>query len=421
MLHSPNEDISARRISVRRLQQMFSALQYRNYRLWFTGQLVSLVGTWMQAAAQGFLVFQLTHSPAYLGYVSFAAGAPSCVLMLLGGVYADRVPRQKLLIATQAIMMVLALILAGLTFLRIVQPWHIIVLALLLGVATAFDAPARLSFILEMVERKDLANAIALNSILFNLGVLVGPAVAGLVYVSWGPEWCFTINGLSFIGVIAALSLMRLKPFVPKISTTTPVNDFMEGIRYALSNKILCCLLSIVGFLCLFGTVYMTLIPAWAETVLGGDAATNGWLLSCRGLGAISGAMMFAALGRFKLKGRLLSIVIFCFPLMILLFSSARSIPLALVLMAGVGWSNMITFNLLNSLLQSQVADEYRGRIISLYTFGIFGLTPLGSLLVGWEAEYWGEPTALLANSLVILILATLVFSVVPQLRHLQD
>jgi len=181
-----------------RYKDTFAALQYPNYRLWFIGQLVSLVGTWMQSTAQGFLIFDLTHSAAFLGYVSFAAGVPTWLLTLYGGLIADRVPRRKLLIMTQTTMMVLAAVLAFLSFTHRVQPWHIIVLAAFLGIANAFDAPARQSFVAEMVDRKDLTNAIALNATMFNLGVVVGPAVAGLVYAWLGPSWCFTINSISF-------------------------------------------------------------------------------------------------------------------------------------------------------------------------------------------------------------------------------
>ncbi|PLX97370.1 MAG: MFS transporter [Desulfuromonas sp.] len=402
-------------------RQMFAALKYRNYRLWFLGQLVSLVGTWMQTAAQGVLVFDLTESSAYLGYVAFATGAPSILLMLFGGVYADRISRRKLIILTQATMMFLAFVLATLTFSHTVQPWHIILLAFVLGIANAFDAPARLSFVLELVDRKDIANAISFNSILFNLGVLIGPAAAGLVYVALGPAWCFTINGVSFLAVIAALSAMQLQPFVPRARATAPLDDFREGLRYALGTRIIRTLLSLVAILCLFGTVYMTLIPAWAVRVLGGDAATNGWLFSARGLGALSGALMIAALGRFKSKGRLLSFGTFVFPLMLLIFATVRYVPISLLLMVGVGWANMFTFNLLNTLIQSLVSDDFRGRVVSLYTFGIFALTPLGSLFVGWEAEYWGESTALIANSMIVLSYAFFVYLKVPLIRSQSD
>jgi MFS family permease len=198
-----------RRVSAR---GTFAALQYPNYRLWFIGQMISLVGTWMQGTAQGYLVYELTRSPAYLGYVGFAAGVPSWLFMLYGGVIADRMSRRTLLVITQTCMMLLAFLLAGLTFTGRVQPWHIIVLAFLLGTANAFDAPARQAFVLEMVDRQHLTNAIALNSTMFNLGTAIGPAMAGITYSLFGPAWCFTINAFSFLAVIAALLLMKLKP-----------------------------------------------------------------------------------------------------------------------------------------------------------------------------------------------------------------
>jgi MFS family permease len=197
-------------VSANPQRRPFTALQYPNYRLWFVGQLVSLMGTWMQITAQGFLVFELTHSPAFLGYVAFAAGVPSWLLMLYGGVIADRVPKRSLLVATQISMMLLAFGLAAITLLGQVQAWHVLVFAFLLGVANAFDAPARQSFVLEMVSREDLANAIALNASMFNAGAVVGPAVAGLCYASFGPGWCFLLNGSSFVAVVTALLLMRL-------------------------------------------------------------------------------------------------------------------------------------------------------------------------------------------------------------------
>ena len=203
------------------LKRTFTALRYRNYRLWFIGQLASLIGTWMQTTAQAFLVFQLTNSPAYLGLVGFASGVPSLIFMMYGGVIADRMPRRNLLIVTQSSMMVLAFILAALTFTGWVQPWHIIVLSLLLGTANAFDTPARQSFVSELVEREDLGNAIALNSTMFQGAMAVGPAVAGITYAVLGPAMCFAINGISFLAVIAALLMMRVKPTVARVRATS--------------------------------------------------------------------------------------------------------------------------------------------------------------------------------------------------------
>ena len=197
------------------VRRTFIALKYPNYRLWFGGQLISLVGTWMQATAQGYLVYTLTGSAKWLGLVGFAAGVPSWLFTLYGGVIADRIPRRTLLLITQTVMMILAFILTGLVYWNIVQPWQIVLLAFLLGIANAFDAPARQSFVVELVDRPDLTNAIAINSTMFNLATVVGPAVAGLTYAAFGAAMCFAINGLSFLGVIIALLLMKLKSQPP--------------------------------------------------------------------------------------------------------------------------------------------------------------------------------------------------------------
>lgn len=414
------EQVGSRPFPQVRLKQTFAAFRYRNYRLWFIGQLISLVGTWMQTTAQGYLVFQLTHSPVYLGYVGFAAGVPSWLFMLYGGVIADRIPRRRLLLFTQSFMMVLAFILAALTFSNRVQPWHIIVLALALGVGNAFDAPARQSFVLEMVERDDLANAIALNSSMFNLATVVGPAASGIVYALVGPAWCFTLNGLTFLGVIIALLMMRLKPFVAPNRATAALDDLKEGLRYIQANPAIRTLISAAAVISLFGLAYMTLLPAWAVTVLGGDETTNGWLQSARGLGALSGALMIASLGRINYKGKLLTIGMFAFPGMLLLFALARWLPFSLLALVGVGWGFMILFNMANTLIQTLVSDELRGRVVSVYTLSFFGLMPLGALLAGAVAEIIGEPLTIILSALISLGFGLFLWIRVPALRQLE-
>lgn len=414
------EQVGTRPLPQLGFSQTFAAFRHRNYRLWFIGQLISLVGTWMQTTAQGYLVFQLTHSPMYLGYVGFAAGVPSWLFMLYGGVIADRIPRRRLLIITQSVMMLLAFVLAGLTFTNLVRPWHIVLLALALGVVNAFDAPARQSFVFEMVGREDLANAIALNSSMFNLATVVGPAVSGLVYALVGPAWCFTINGLTFLGVIIALLLMHLQPFVAPARTTAALEDLREGLGYIRDHLPIRTLIGVAAIISLFGMAFMTLIPAWAVSVLGGDETTNGWLLSARGLGALSGALMVAALGRINYKGRLLTIGLFVFPVMLLVFALVRWLPLSLLALVGVGWGFMVLFNMANTLIQTIVPDELRGRVVSVYTLSFFGLMPLGALLAGGVAEVIGEPLTLILSALISLGFAIFLWLRVPALRRLE-
>jgi MFS family permease len=402
------------------LNQTFAALKYSNYRLWFAGQLASLIGTWMQTTAQAFLVFELTHSPAYLGYVGFANGLPSWLFMLYGGVVSDRVSRRILLIITQTAMMILAVILAVVTFLNWVQPWHIIVLAFLLGVANAFDAPARQAFVLEMVDREDLSNAIALNSTMFNSATVVGPAIAGVTYALFGPAWCFTLNAISFLAVIVALQLMRLKPPAMRARRTSALYDLKEGLRYTASHAIIRMLIVVTAVISLFGMIYSTLMPAWAVSVLGGDAATNGWLASARGAGSLTGALMIASLGRFKFKGKLVTLGMFVFSVLLLVFAAVRWTPLALLVLVGIGWGFMLVFNLMNALIQTQVTDELRGRVMSIYSLVFFGVMPLGSLLGGAVAEWTSEPTTVVLSALITLSFAVFLWVRKPELRALE-
>jgi MFS family permease len=402
------------------LRQAFTSLKYRNYRLWFMGQLASLVGTWMQTTAQGFLVFQLTHSPVYLGYVGFAAGIPAWLFTLYGGVISDRMSRRTLLIITQTSMMILAFILASLAFANAVQPWHIVVLAFLLGIANAFDAPARQSFVLEMVERQDLTNAIALNATMFNSATAVGPAVAGVTYALLGPAWCFTINGISFIAVIVALLMMHIKPQPPRVRVTSALEDLKEGLGYVAMRPRIRALILLAAVTSLFGMGCFTLFPAWAVQILHGDSTTNGFLQSARGVGAVLGALMLASLGRFQSKGKLLTLGTFVFPVLLLVFAAVRWVPLSLLALVGIGWGFVMMLNTANALVQTVVSDELRGRVMSIYTLGFLGMMPVGALLAGGAAEVTSEPMAVVLSALIMFGFAVWLWLHVPQLRALE-
>lgn len=397
----------------------FAALKYRNYRLWFMGQLASLVGTWMQTTAEAFLIFQFTHSPAYLGYVTFASGIPT-LLMLYGGVIIDRMPRRNLMVITQTSMMILAFILAGLAFTGLAQAWHILLLAFLLGIVNAFDAPARQSFVVDLVGQEDLTNAIALNSTMFQSATVVGPAVAGLTYAAFGPAWCFTINGISFIAVIVALLLMQIKPRTVRPRATSAQQEMIVGLRYSMKHPIIRTLVAIVGMTGLFGIVYVTLFPAWAVTILHGDAATNGWLQSARGFGALLGALTIAVLGRFKWRGRLLIIGTFVFPSTLIAFAVVNWLPLSMAVLAATGWGFLITANMAGTLLQTLVPEELRGRVTGFYSLMAFGSVPLGALAGGAMAEWVGLPLTIIAGATVLLLFSGGLILSVPRLRHVE-
>ncbi len=399
-------------------KQAFTALKYPNYRLWFWSQMFSLFGTWMESTALAFLVYELTKSPAYLGLVGFAGGVPTWFFMLYAGVIADRVPRRNMIIVTQTAMMLLAFILAALTFLHLVQPWHILAIALLLGVANAFEAPARQAFVLEMVPLHDMTNAIALNGAMFNAATAVGPAVAGLVYAFMGPAWCFTINGVSFIAVIVALALMKLKPFVPKPEKTSALTDLKEGIKYVAGHQMVRTIIGLIAVVALFGIAYATLLPAWAVKVLGGDAKTNGFLQAFRGLGAMAGALVIASLGQFRFRGKLLTLGTLSMPALILAFAFVRWTPLSLALLFGAGVSQIFIFNLCNALVQTFSPDGLRGRVMGVYTFVFFGSMPLAALAVGATAERLGEPAAVIIGAAAMLLAAVLLWIFFPKLRQ---
>ena len=397
---------------------MFAALHHQNYRFWFCGQLVSLFGTWMQATAQGFLVYQLTHSARYLGFVGFAAGVPTWAFTLYGGVVADRFSRRAVMVVTQTMMMVLAFILAALTFLNRVQPWHILLLALLLGTANAFDAPARQALASELVPREDLTNAIALNATMFNMATAVGPAVAGITYAMFGPGWCFTINGLSFIAVILALRLMKLDVRAPARRAGGSFAQLTEGIRYVLREPVIRTAIGVVAVTSLFALSMATLVPAWAVKVLHGDATVNGLLLSARGLGSLAGALLLASLGRTAARGRLLTMGSLVYPVLLFGFAWLTWLPASLLALAGVGVATLFVINLANAIVQTSTPDGLRGRVMGAYMWIFFGCMPIGALWIGMTAEHLGEQTALIINAGLAMFCCLAVALFVPKLRR---
>ena len=371
----------------------------------------------MQRTAQAYLIFDLTKSPIFLGYVGFAYGIPSWLFMLYGGALADRFPRRTILLIAQIGMMILAFILAGLTFTGFVQPWHIIILAFLLGCANAFDAPARQAFVTELVDRSDLTNAIALNSSMINTATVVGPAVAGLTYAAFGPAWCFTINGFTFIAVIVALLLMKLAPFKPVDRSVSILKEIKEGLIFVARKPSIRTLIVNLGILSLAGLGFVTLLPVWAVDVLGGDATTNGFLHTARGLGALSGALLIAAIGQSFSQGKLFTVATFVMPISLLLFSFTRILPTSFTTLLCVGWGFMVIINLSNTLVQTNVTDELRGRVMGIFTFTFFGLMPIGSLVNGVIADQIGAPLTIQINALILLATALILFVLFPIIR----
>ncbi len=402
------------------LARTFAALRSPNYRLWFVGQLVSLVGSWMQTTAQGYLVFELTRSTSYLGYVGFAAGVPSWLFMLLGGVVADRLPRRTVLILTQTAMMLLALLLAALVATGHILPWHIVALALALGVATAFDAPARQSFVVELVAREDLTNAIALNSTMFNSAVVLGPAIGALVYAAVGPAWCFALNALSFLAVIAALARMNVPAPQTPPAADSALRLVRTGLRHTAQDRTIRTLIATLGLMSFLGIGLLALLPAWSVNVLGGDVRTNGLLLSARGVGALVGSLMIAYLAHHTRRGQIWTLGSLLMPVALLVFGFSRWLPLSVAAMVGVGCCFMMLANTANALVQSIVSDALRGRVMSVFTLVFFGAMPLGSLLTGQTAAWIGVTETVLLNSGLLAIVAAYVYLRLPFVQALE-
>lgn len=401
------------------VQQTFSALKHPNYRLWFAGQLVSLVGSWMQSTAQGYLIYQLTGSTQFLGYVSFASGFPTWLFTLYAGVVGDRISRRTMLIITQTTMMFLAFVMAMLVFTGAIQPWHIILLAFLAGVANAFDAPVRQSFVVELVEREDMANAIALNATMFNGAVVIGPAVGALVYDLVGPGWCFTLNAISFLAVIAALALMQILPMERPAHKNSAFQDMRDGFQFVKNSPAVSAVIVNIAFFSLFGFSVLTLIPAWAVKVLGGDVTTNGWLLSARGIGSLVAALMIAYFSHRQIKGKLWFIGNMTMPLLLLMFAVTNWLPFSLTLMVLIGWAFMMVTNSSNALIQDQVPDHLRSRVMGIYTLIFFGMNPIGSLIVGWLASAVGEQPTVLIYGAILLATSIMIAFRLPHVRKL--
>ncbi len=384
--------------------QVFRALRNRNYRLFWTGSFLSNIGTWMQSVAQGWLVLQLSNSPFWLGVVGFAGSLPILVFSLVGGVVADLFDRRKLLLLTQTALMGLALGLGVLTELRLVTVGHIAGLALLSGVMTALTLPTYQAIVRDLVEPEDLMNAIALNSIQFNLSRMIGPTLAGFAVGAIGVAGCFYLNAVSFLALIFALCRIRL----PRVSATPTTNSlwegFLEGLAYVRTQGRILRLLSIVAAISLFGLPYITLLPIFARDILRCGATGLGYLMASSGLGAVLGALVLARLGNFRYKGALAVLGGMAFGLATFGFALSRTFSSSLLFLCIDGWAMVSSVAVVNTLLQTHVPGHMRGRVMSMYTLSFMGMMPIGNLLMGTLAEWIGAPWALALGGVSITV-----------------
>lgn len=393
------------------LRTSLRALRYRNYRLFFIGQGVSLIGTWMQRVAMGWLVYRLSDSAFLLGLVGFTNMIPTFILMPIAGVLVDRWNRHRIIVATQTLAMVQAFILAGLVVTGLIQVWHIIVLGLLLGVVTAFDGPARQSFVVHMVDhREDLGNAIALNSTAFNIARLVGPSVAGALLALTGEWLCFLLNAVSFLAVIVALLMMK----VPRHTTSEPPKDVLrslkEGVAYTYANAPIRTVLVTLAIVGLMGMQYGTLMPVFARDILHGGPQAFGLLLTSTGCGALVGALYLASRTGSIALGRQIPLAIGLFGTSLVMFSLSHHLWLSLALMVTTGFGQIVHTASSNTVVQTIVDEDKRGRVMSLYMMAFMGTAPFGNLLAGWLASAIGAPNTLLVSG-GACVLAALYFA----------
>jgi MFS family permease len=404
----------ARRLAANTLR----ALRHRNFQLFFGGQIISLTGTWMDSVAQSWLIYRLTGSSVLLGLVNFANQIPVFLLSPLGGYVADRCSRHRIVIFTQAASMCLALTLAGLTLSGKIRIWELFVLAALFGVVNAFDVPARQSFIVEMVGREDMTNAIALNSSMFNGARMVGPAVAGLLVARVGEGWCFFANGIRYIAVIAGLLSMQLGPFSQKPVTTSAWANIREGFSYVARTGPIRLLLLTLAVLSFAGLPFTVLMPIFAEGILHRGAQGFGILMGCVGMGAMCGALLLASRQGISGLSRWLSVAACVLPLALAGFAFSRDLELSCVLLLLAGFSMMIEVGSINTLIQSMVPDHYRGRVMSVYSMMLIGMGPVGSMAAGFLAEHIGAPWTIFSGAVVCMVSAWVFAMRVTAFRH---
>ena len=394
------------------------ALSSRNYRLFFCGQCISLIGTWMQHVAMSWLVYRLTGSAFLLGLVGFAGQIPVFVLTSFAGVFIDRVNRRNLLVLTQMLCAVQASLLAFLTLSGHIQVWHLVLLSLFLGTVNAFDMPARHSFIIEMVEhKKDMGNAIALNSAMFNSARLVGPSVAGLLVGAFGEGICFLLNAISFFAIIFTLLAMNIPKRKTDVEHLPVFRGLKEGYQYAFRFRPILYLLVLMALIGLMGMPYMVLMPVFARDVLHGGPQTFGFLIGASGIGALTGSLYLASRRSVLGLAKLNAFAIGVFGAGIIIFSFSRTLPLSLCVLFFTGFSMIIHMASSNTMLQTIVDEDKRGRVMSYMAMCSMGMVPFGSLLAGSLADRIGAPNTLIINGIVCIAGALFFYSRLPIIR----
>jgi MFS family permease len=399
-------------------QVIFRSLRYRNYRLFFTGQIISLTGTWMQQIALPWLVYRLTGSVFLLGVVGFSSQISALFLAPFAGVLSDRWNRYYILITTQTLAMLQAFLLGLLFFTGVIQVWQIILLAIFLGLINSFDMPTRQAFVVQMVEnREDLSNAIALNSMMFNSARLIGPTIAGVIIAATNEGICFILNGISFLCVIASLLMMNVSPQQAKPRNTHVLHELKEGLSYALGFTPIRYIMLLLALVSLVGMPYTVLMPVFARKVLAGGPHTLGFLMAASGIGALTGSIYLASKKNVRGLVRIIPLSTATFGIGLVTFSLSRLLWLSLPLMFVTGLGMIMQMAACNTLIQTIVDDDKRGRVMSFYVMAFIGSAPFGSLLAGAFASKFGAPHTLLAGGILCVLGAVIFAGKLPALR----
>ncbi len=402
----------------RRSLNPFRALQlHRNFRLFWTGQTISLIGTWMQQVGQGWLALELTNSAFFVGLVAAASTFPVLLFSLYGGVVADRRSKLHIVMVCQALLLLEAAALWWFTWTGRMNVEWLLALATLGGLISAFEIPARQALTVELVSREDLVDAIALNSGGFNLARIIGPSIAAIVLAKLGLAWCFGINALSYFAVLGSLAFVRVPAWTPVQNLVSPFEQLKQGLDYIRGTRAVSGLMGVIAIYSIFGFQYLTMMPVVARDLLGTGASGYGALLTFVGIGALTGALLLAALGPRIRRGRLFRSTAFAFALLTILFSFVRSVPLAAVVLLFLGLTMLINGALANGILQSVVPDELRGRVMATYVFVYVGFTPIGSFSAGAIARVVGVEWAIFSGGVVMLAYSMWAFWRYPEIR----
>ncbi len=399
--------------------KMFGAFKHYNFRVYFAGLLISMTGVWAQNVAQNWLVYDLTNSALVLGQVSFMLAIPVWILSPWAGVVIDRSSRRTILLITQSVFMIQAFTLAFLDFSDRIAIWQIVLLSLVQGAGNAFDAPSRQSIIVELVGKEDLSSGIALNSTMFSMARTFGPAIGGLIVGTLGTAWGFTVNGATYLAILISLFLLRLGKPVVQPKDHTPLEDLLGGLRFIWRTKSILALIAIAMAVAFSLAAITVLMPVVAVEVLGKGEVGYGMLSGATGLGSVGGALLIAYLSSQPGRGRFLTIINILYPLTLIGFALSQSYHLSLLVLVAVGATMIPQLSLCNILIQSNIPDEFRGRVMSVYTLFIFGMYPIGGLVFGGLAEKLGAPPAIAIGAGFVLLMAFSTRILVPELRRL--